>query len=87
MKNTITFKLEDASLQCGVDTNTILEFISAEWIKPTDPIKLILDEEDIARIQLIWDLKRELGVNDESVPIILHLIDELNHLQLELKRY
>lgn len=79
------FEITEVANQCGIDTETILQFISEEWITPTDPTNLRLDEEDIARIQLIWDLQQDLGVNDESVPIILHLIDELNHLHLELR--
>lgn len=45
----------------------------------------LLDEEDIARARLIWELQKEFGVNDEAVPIILHLIDQLNRIHLEAK--
>ena len=30
-------------------------------------------------------IQQEFGVNDEAVPIILHLIDQLNRIRLEVK--
>ena len=84
MRATITFEISEAALECGIKQEAIIEFINSEWIQPVDPIHLLLDKEDIARIQLISELKENLGVNDESVPIILHLIDQLNHLHHEL---
>lgn len=80
MKTTITFEISEAANQYGLNAEDILQFINYEWIQPIDPQKGLLDEEDIARIQLISELKEDLGVNDESVPIILHLIDQLNYL-------
>lgn len=54
-------------------------------MQPTDPINLLLDEEDLARIMLIKELQENLGVNDEGVPIILYLVDQLHHLRLNTK--
>lgn len=85
MKVTTTYKIVEAADECGINPNIIEEYITYHWVNPADPKDLELDEEDLARIRLIWELKQDLGVNDESVPIILHLIDELNHLHLGLK--
>ncbi len=64
----------------------IVECIRSEWIIPCDCEKNLLDEEDIARLMLIRDLKRDFGVNDESVPIILHLLDQIHALQARVKQ-
>lgn len=85
MKRTITFEISEAAWRCGINSEEILQFITYEWIQPLDPQKLLFDDDDITRILLIVDLKMQLGVNDEGVPIILHLLDQLNHLHLELK--
>lgn len=82
VKTTLTFELTEAASRSGVNPELIKQYITFEWINPIDPLVPKLDEEDIARIQLIWDLKQEFGVNDEAIPVILHLIDELNHLHL-----
>ncbi len=65
----------------------IYECIEREWIIPSDTEKIRLDQEDIARILLIRDLKGEFGVNDESIPIILHLIDQIHWLKSRLSHY
>jgi chaperone modulatory protein CbpM len=39
----------------------------------------------MARAQLIQDLRRDLGVNDEAIPIILDLIDQVHGLRRLLR--
>jgi hypothetical protein len=46
---------------------------------------MIFDEEDLARIRLIYELQHVMGVNDESIPVILHLVDQLNRMHIEVK--
>jgi len=65
----------------------IYDCIEREWIIPVDTQKKSFDMEDITRILLIRDLKEDFGVNDESIPIILHLIDQLNWSQAQIKHY
>jgi hypothetical protein len=65
----------------------IYECIEREWIIPSDTEETLLDKEDIARILLIKDLKEEFGVNDESIPIILHLVDQIHWLKSRLSNY
>ncbi len=78
-------KVDEASVSVGVPIEVIIHFIEEEWVTPIDREHLMLDEEDEARIGLISMLKNEFEVNDESVPIILHLIDQLNYLHHRLK--
>jgi len=40
---------------------------------------------DVARARLIRDLKIDLGVNDEGVDVILHLLDQLHGLRRVLE--
>jgi hypothetical protein len=65
----------------------IYECIEKEWITPCDIEKANLDKEDIARILLIKDLKEIFGVNDESIPVILHLIDQIHWLKSRMTHY
>jgi chaperone modulatory protein CbpM len=80
-------QIEEASKLCGVPSEIITRLIEEEWILPVDLDAPYFDEEDIARIRLIWELHEEFGVNDEAMPIILHLIDQLNRMHLELERF
>jgi chaperone modulatory protein CbpM len=79
--------IEEASDLCGVPREIILWFIEEEWIHPIDIEAIYLDDEDVARIKLIWELHNEFEVNNEAMPIILNLIDQLNRIHLELKHY
>jgi len=65
----------------------IYECIEREWIIPSNTEETRLDQEDIARILLIKDLKEEFEVNDESIPIILHLLDQIYWLKSRLAHY
>ncbi len=46
---------------------------------------LAFSEGNVARAQLILDLKREMGVNDEGIGIILSLIDQMHGLRRVLR--
>jgi chaperone modulatory protein CbpM len=59
----------------------IRECLQNQWIEPLEQEPGKLAQEDVARLLLIRDLMEDMGVNDESVPIILNLIDQLHALQ------
>lgn len=80
-------KIEEVSDYCGVPREIILKFIEEEWVRPLDVETPVLDEEDVARVKLIWKLREDFGVNDEAIPIILNLIDQINLMHLELKKF
>lgn len=69
----------------GLEETVIIHYIEEEWVSPADSEQQLLDEEDIARIRLIQDLIDDFGVNEEAIPIILHLVDQINVLQNHIK--
>lgn len=77
-------KILEVCEEIGVTYEYVVHFVEEEWVHPAEQDSL--DEEDIARIHLIRELIEDFGVNDEGVPIILHLIDQLNYMRLEMKR-
>ena len=62
-----------------LDPETLEVWIEEEWLVPggtaTD---LAFSDADLARAQLIRDLMQDLGVNDEGVGVILHLLDQMH---------
>lgn len=80
MKLPLRRKIEEVSEICGIEGDVIIQFIEEEWIHPIDGEYNLLDEEDVARIMLIQDLREKFGVNDEAVPVILHLVDQINYI-------
>jgi chaperone modulatory protein CbpM len=87
MEIKVTYEITEIIELYEVNEVFIRDCIESEWIVPLDAEKKILDREDIARMLLIRDLKEDFGVNDEAVPIILHLIDQLHWSQANIKRY
>jgi chaperone modulatory protein CbpM len=65
---------------------TVLEtWIEAGWIVPREDAASRFSQVDVARAQLIRDLKHEIGVNDEGIAIILDLIDQIHGLRGRLR--
>lgn len=56
------------------------------WVCPAcDEAGPLFDDADIARLQLICDLIEDFLVNDEAVPIILSLVDQVHGLRREVR--
>jgi len=72
----------------GLPKETLYKFIEREWICPdeTQSDQKRLDDQDLARIHLILDLQRVFGANDEAIPVILHLLDQIYHLRSKIKK-
>jgi chaperone modulatory protein CbpM len=65
-----------------VNEQTLNIWIEEEWLIPKAfEAELTFSEADIARAQLISDLMDELGVNNEGVGVILHLLDQMHGLR------
>jgi chaperone modulatory protein CbpM len=68
-------------IRARVEQQAVETWIAAGWLVPpqTAPEPMFSDV-DLARAQLIRDLREDLGVNDEGVAVILHLLDQMHGL-------
>ena len=56
------------------------------WLRPClEGEAQHFSEIDLARCQLIRDLRHDLGVNDEGIPVVLDLIDQVHGLRRTLR--
>lgn len=90
MQHRKLLKLEEACQETGINQDLFLEFIRRSWIVPIHERgergeAWELDEEDIARTRLILELRFDFGANDEAIPIILHLLDEVYAIRAKLQ--
>jgi chaperone modulatory protein CbpM len=68
-----------------LDRETLTIWIEAEWLLPARTAsELTFTEMDLARANLIRDLKQNMGVNDEGLSVILHLLDQMHGLRRAL---
>ena len=78
--------VQEFLLRARLEHHSLEMFIAAGWIIPpqTEP-ELMFSDVDLARAQLIRDLREEFGVNDEGVSVILHLIDQMHGLRRSMQ--
>jgi chaperone modulatory protein CbpM len=73
-------------LQAHIDADVLEAWIEAGWVAPgRDAQARRFSAADVARAQLIRDLKGAMGVNDEGVTIILDLVDQIYGVRAALR--
>jgi len=72
-------------LQSRLDAEVVEAWVEAGWLLPRqEGATRDFSEVDLVRAQLIQDLGR-LGANDEAIPVILDLIDQVHGLRRTLR--
>jgi chaperone modulatory protein CbpM len=78
----VTVETQEFISRSHLDAATLNVWIEEEWLIPrASGSALQFSDADLARARLIRDLKLDLGVNDEGIAIILHLLDQLHGLR------
>jgi chaperone modulatory protein CbpM len=69
-----------------LDAATLHDWIDEGLLKPhRDASGYLFDDVDQARIALICDLHYSMGLGDESLPVVLSLIDQLHRTRHSLR--
>jgi chaperone modulatory protein CbpM len=73
-------------VRARLEHHSLEAWIAAGWLIPpqTDP-ELAFSDVDLARAQLIRDLRDDLGVNDEGISVVLHLLDQVHGLRRSMQ--
>ena len=72
-------------IRARLDGNVLEGWVAVGWLTPNaEEGMLQFSEIDVARARLVQDLRRDIGVNDEGVGVILDLIDQLHGLRRTL---
>jgi chaperone modulatory protein CbpM len=81
----MTMSNQDPPADPPFELEAVETWIAAGWLAPPQDREDRLSAIDLARAQLIHDLTHHLGVNDEGVPIILNLIDQVHGLRRAMR--
>lgn len=66
----------------GLERLELERWISNEWVRPDQRgDQCIFQDIDVARIQLIQELGDIMQVNEEAMPVVLSLLDQLYDLR------
>ncbi|WP_245723439.1 MerR family transcriptional regulator [Lutimaribacter saemankumensis] len=61
-------------------------WVDEGWVRPAKKADgPVFDEIDLARIRLLCDLKKEMGLSSDAMPVVLGLIDRLNETRRHLR--
>jgi chaperone modulatory protein CbpM len=70
----------------GIDEVELRRWIDENWVRPAAAGESwIFEEVDVARIRLIYELRHELAIEEESLPVVLHLLDQVYELRRHLR--
>lgn len=71
----------------GLDRRELTRWIENRWVLPEPRGQTwIFHEVDIARVQLILEIRREFAVDEEALPLVLGLLDQVYGLRRQLRR-
>ena len=71
----------------GLDDDDLLRWIDNAWVRPDgEPGRYLFREIDVARVRLILELRDEMQVNEEALPVVLSLLDQLYALRRQARQ-
>jgi len=71
----------------GLDRRELVRWVENRWVLPERRGKTwIFHEIDVARVELILEVRREFAIDDEALPLILGLLDQVYDLRRQLGR-
>lgn len=71
----------------GTPRDEIERWVGLQWVRPDgEPGRWLFAEIDVARLHLIRELRDEMRVNDDALPLVLSLMDQLYEHRRRLRR-
>ena len=64
----------------------IVAWVEQQWVLPSDAGgQWLFDDSDVARVSLIQELRCDMDVNDDAMPVVLKLLDQVYGLRAALQ--
>jgi chaperone modulatory protein CbpM len=81
------FTLQQVITEVGVTETDLHLWIEQRWVLPHKrDDDFVFDDVDLARARLIRELRVDLMVNEEAIPVVLSLLDQVHALRRTLAR-
>jgi chaperone modulatory protein CbpM len=79
----VTF--DELVITLDIGASELSAWIEQHWVLPVEVDgDLVFDDSDIARVRLIAELRNDLGVNEDAIPVVLRLLDQVYGLRRAL---
>src|SRR5260221_14213227 len=70
----------------GLDEAELIAWVERRWVRPyAAPQGYVFRDIDVARVRLIVEIRRACEVGEESLPLVLSLLDQVCRLRRQLK--
>ena len=70
----------------GLDRDELERWIANDWVRPEGAAGAWRFRDiDVARVRLIAELRRELSIEEEAVPVLLSLLDQLYETRRQVR--
>jgi chaperone modulatory protein CbpM len=71
----------------GLDPHELVQWVENRWVLPERQDRTwIFHEVDVARVELILEIRNEFAIEDETLPLVLSLLDQVYDLRRQLGR-
>ena len=75
-----------AALFTDLQETELTTWVERGWVQPeTAESGWIFQEIDVARVRLIHDLRRSMDVREDTIPLVLSLVDQVYELRGRLR--
>ncbi len=70
----------------GLQRQDVERWVAFEWVRPDGPAgQYGFRAVDVARVRLIRELRDTMQVNEEALPVVLSLLDQLYDLRRRMR--
>ncbi|TBW38434.1 hypothetical protein EYW49_09185 [Siculibacillus lacustris] len=70
----------------GLLRQDLERWISNEWVRPDrSEGHVVFHDIDVARVRLIRELRDDLAIDEEALPLVLSLLDQIYDLRRHLR--
>jgi chaperone modulatory protein CbpM len=71
----------------GLERRDLIRWVENRWVLPERQDQTwLFHEVDVARVELILDIRREFAVDDEALSLVLGLLDQVYSLRRQMRR-
>lgn len=69
-----------------VQAPELSRWIEERWVRPESRVEgYVFHEVDVARVRLICELRHDLAIDEEAMPVVLQLLDQVYALRRRLR--
>jgi chaperone modulatory protein CbpM len=78
-------RFDEVLVTLEIGASELHAWIEQNWVLPVEKEgDFLFDETDVARVKLIAELRNDLGVNEDAIPVVLRLLDQVYSLRRAL---